>query len=149
MGRPDAFEKAIIGNFHGFAVERRLQPGAVQVEVDAVGAGYPGSLIRYLVLQVDGDARVDRGGPVTDSTDQRDLPGVQGLRSGGWSFGSCGSGRSRLNRRRSFDDGLLTRGWGGLLRFDGRGQHGAVDGRTSRGAAILVRMFFLLDRGQF
>ncbi len=43
----------------------------MQIEVDAVGIGDSRGLVLNLVLQVDGDPRVHRRGPVTHIRDQR------------------------------------------------------------------------------
>ena len=60
LRRADALQKSIIGNREGLARQFLRQPRAMQVEVNAVGAGHARRLILHLVAKVDGDTRVRR-----------------------------------------------------------------------------------------
>ena len=153
----DAFEKAVVDHFDRSAVQRWVQMRAIKIKVDAVRARNAGGLIGHLILQINGDAGIDRRGPVADSAHQGDLPGVQGRECAGLEPIRY----SRLWRRL---DGRRRHGWRGtrwrrvllrldrrrghslrgmrLLRPDGGGQH-RVPFRSVMG--LTGGMFFLMD----
>ncbi len=67
----DAFQKAIIHYFKALADQFRRQPGAMQIEEDAIRARHTRCLVLHGIAQVNGDARVRGRGPVANARHQR------------------------------------------------------------------------------
>ena len=138
----DAGEKAALGDEETFAGEVGGKVRVVEIEVNAVrvldasgfkldrAGGIP--IAESFVSEIDGDAGVSGGGPVTDACDQRD-----GRSGGDWLEVRRGLGERRQaadsGERRSEDDaaerictaGAHAKDSLGLRRWEGEGNRGA------------------------